>query len=65
MLHGKSSSVKIKSVSKWKDTTVKKLFNIYNEEDIFNAVKGVFFCKLLAERSLVFKGKTCSRAKQS
>lgn len=64
-LCGESSSVDFETVTQWRYTTMEKLINEYNEEDIFNADETALFYKLLPEKSLVFKDEIYSGGKRA
>lgn len=50
--------------SNWIDTVYKSVSEKYQDQDIFNADETGLFFKALPEKTMEFKGKTCSGGKR-
>ena len=59
-----SSSLNLETVNQFRDSTLVKFMNEYNEANIFNDETDLFY-KLLPEEFLVFKKEACSGKKQA
>jgi hypothetical protein len=62
---GEAAAVKQESVQMWLTTTLPQLLTCYQDSDIYNADETGLFWRMLPDKSLNFKGETCTGGKQS
>ena len=62
---GESKAVNTEDTDQWRNDILPKLLEGYRPKDVFNADETGIFWRLLPDKTLAFKGETCSGGKRS